>query len=74
MTSWILLFKIRNRNKNIDSRGKKSCAYEIDRISLFGDLTTSIALNFCVIYFIATQKKKITLEDKINSKKTNIYM
>ena len=71
----ILILRVgTSRNKNIDNRGKKSCTYEIDQISLLHDATMSSKLNFCFYLFIATQKKKIILEEKINSKETNIYM
>ena len=71
----ILILRVgTSRNKNIDNRGKKSCTYEIDQISLLHDATMSSTLNFYFYLFIATQKKKIILEEKINSKETNIYM
>ena len=60
-----------SKNKNIDNRGKETCAYESDHISLLCDSTMLSAL---FIYFITTQKKKIILEEKTNSKKTSIYM
>ena len=50
-------------NKNIDHRGKETCAYKSDDISFCCDSAMSNALNLCFfIYFFATQKKKIISE------------
>ena len=55
-----------SKNKNINHHSKHTCAYESDHC-LFCDLTILSLLN-CTrvyfIYFIATQKKKIILEEK----------
>ena len=57
------------KNKNIDHWGKETCAEESDHIFLCCDSTMWSALDFCFfIYFIQTQKKKIILGRKINSK------
>ena len=58
-----------SRNENSDNQCKRSCAYETDHMSLLCDSTMSSALNFCSYLFYWN-----LLEDKINSKKTNIYM
>ena len=56
-------------SKNIDHRGKENCTYKSDRISLFHDSLLRDSTN-CTkflgffIYFTATEKKKIILEEK----------
>ena len=51
-----------SKNKKIDHRGKENCTYESDHISLLRDAKCTKFLFF--IYFTATQKKKIILQEK----------
>ena len=63
-----------SRNESIDNRVTETCAYEIDHISLLWDSTMSSALSFCFYLFYCNGKKEIILDEKINSKKMDIYL
>ena len=59
----------KSKNKNIDHRGKETCAYESDHISLCYDSTMSSVLIFCFLSTLLQPRRK---RRKINSKKKNI--
>ena len=53
-----------SKNINIDQRGKETCAFKSDHISLLHDSTISNTLKFCFLLFHYNPKKKIILEEK----------
>ena len=62
------------KSKNIDHRGKETCACKSDKISLLHDSTISNALSFCFFLFHYNQKEKDHSRRKTSSKKKNTYM
>ena len=45
-----------SKNKNIDHRGKETCAYKNDHISSLCDSTMSSAVNFCFLSILLQPK------------------
>ena len=57
-----------SKNKNIDHRGRVTCDYETDLISLLHDSPMSSVLNFCFSYTLLQPKRNI------KGKKKNVYI
>ena len=49
-----------SKNKNIDHRGKETCAYKSNHFSLLRDSTMSSALSFCFLSVLLQPKRKIS--------------